>query len=194
MSADHVLSVTYWMIWGISLIPLTIIVFKSLKRRRESRDFYSISTFFFLILMLVMRAITLIPIFIKDEDFNNYDSFWEETVFAGTPILLFNIAILIHTFRWFKIQSKLMSGQEPFKYSSLLLIVWIVLILSFLTLGYWLYWIDNKLYFVQELFDYLIATWHWVIQIMLIIFNIYIFIVFTRQLNNWYPILYSYKI
>ena len=194
MSVDHVFSVAYWLVWALWLIPLSAIVLKSLKRRKDARDFYSISTFFFLILMLTMRAITLIPIFLYEEDFNNYDSVCEETVFAGTPILLFNIAILIHTFRWFKIQSKLISNREPFKYSYALLIVSIFVILSFIPFGYCLYCIDNDLVAIQELFDYMIGTCHWGTQIVLIVFNIYLFVFFTRELKGSYPILYSQAI
>ena len=41
------------------------------------------------------------------------------------------------------------------------------------------------------MYTYAAISTYWIIHLMLIVFNIYLFLVFWKELSNWYPILYS---
>ena len=112
MSIDFALSITYCCFWGILLLPLIFITVRILTKHKDSRDIYSIATFVFMIVMLSMRTLTILPILMNNRNFNDFEGHWEEIIFNGIPLNLFSLAILIHTFRWLKLQVKLMSSRS----------------------------------------------------------------------------------
>ena len=191
MSLDYVFSVMYCWFWALLLIPLIFIIVKIVIKEQNSRDFYSISTFVFMILMLGTRAATIFPIILQDESFAKHDSFCEEIIYSGTPIILFSLSILVHTFRWFKLQFRLISSKPyPHKYN-LFLISTVAYYLSFLSLGYWLFCINNNIFVLREMYGYILIASYWIIHIIMIVFNIYLFCVFTSEINKHHPTLYK---
>ena len=119
MSVDQVLGIIYWALWAVLLIVFLYLNCKMLIIKKDSRDIYSIFTFLFMILMLLVRTSALYPLTIKDENINEYGTRWEEYVYNGIPLSWFVLAILTHTFRWFMLEAKLASSNSnPHKYTT----------------------------------------------------------------------------
>ena len=145
MSPDHVLSLVYWAFCALLLLTLIGIIFKILSKEKDSRDMYSIFTFLFMIMMLSIRTATIYPIVANNENFNDYESKWSETIFAGIPLSFFSLSILIHTFRWIMLKIKLSSGKSHSKVSAIFIISTVAISFGKHIFGVCLLWTDNKL-------------------------------------------------
>ena len=148
MSADYVLSLAYWAIWAVLLLAMVGLTIRILLKGKDSRDMYSIFTFLFMILMLSIRTATIYPIVANNENFNDFDTRWEEIIYSGIPLSLFNLAILIHTFRWFMLEVKLSTGKSTPKVYTILIISTVAVSLTKHVTGICLAWTDNKLDFL----------------------------------------------
>ena len=107
MAENYVLSIVYWWLCSLLIIPMVFITVKTLIKSSGSRDVYSALTFTFLILMLLIRGLSLFPIIVHGDTFNEFDSQWEKAIFLATPIAVFCLALLVHSMRWFNLQYKL---------------------------------------------------------------------------------------
>ena len=107
MSENYVMSIIYWWACAFLMIPMIYITIKSLMKSSGSRDIYSVMTLLFILLMLLLRALSLFPIIVHGDKFNEFDSQWEKAIFIATPISVFCLAVLIHSMRWFNLQYKL---------------------------------------------------------------------------------------
>ena len=191
MAADFVFSVVYCCVWGILLVPMAFIILKSIKKRENSRDFYTISTFLFLILMLIMRASTIIPITIEDQQFNNHDTYWEECIFVAAPMIMFSMALFVHTFRWYNLRTKLRNEESSIVHWNVFMITIVAINLLIIPAGVSLYWFENKLETLQLIFNYFILFNHGVLHIFLVSFNVFLIYKFNKTLKAMYPILFS---
>ena len=189
MSAEFALSIIYCGICGFLMCPMSYIIVKSWKARHFSNDWYSISTFLLLILMLGIRTLTIVPILIKNEHFNNHDNYWEEWIFSATPMVMFSMAAFIHTFRWNHIRIKLESNNSSQKLWNITQISIISINLGFLPLGVWLYCIDNNLKTIQGIMSYIaVITYLWV-HVFLIALNWYLIYSFTYKAEVYIPLI-----
>jgi len=96
-------SLIYWALWGIVLIPLTVVTIKHIWTNKSARDKYTILAMSFLWLTLAIRAATIVPLLLEKEGFEDEGTDWERAIFSASPLLTFLIAAMINTYRWYEI-------------------------------------------------------------------------------------------
>ena len=184
MGAEFILNIAYWCICALLLLPMIYIIVKSVIVSRNSKDWYSITTFIFLILMLGIRAWTIIPIVIQNEEFNNHDTYWEECIFAATPMIMFSLAVFVHTFRWYHIRNKLENYDSSQRFLKIIVVGTVSINLWFIPIGVSLFWTNNKLSTIQDILSYCIVITYLWMHIFLAIFNGYHFYSFSKGLKE----------
>lgn len=100
-----IFGIVYCVVWGVFFIPFAIITVSHVINNKYAREISTISAFFFLALTLLIRVITLIPLFL-DDTFDNSSDAWEAVIFEATPLMTFLIAAMINSYRWFDIGSR----------------------------------------------------------------------------------------
>ena len=208
MSFD-VLSFIYWSISLIVSAIMFIITAKYWKRNQASRDPYTILTFIALILTLLTRGLTIIPIAVLESKIHYHESVWLEAIFNGTPLMLFIVASVIHTARWYeigrifflnyfkfniKINIALSKFLSSYKTGMAFLVFLFIILLYYIWLivgwyiVFWSYFHQDSLH---ELYISIWAISFFVIHIILILLNVLLIILIRTKLKVVMPFLYN---
>lgn len=119
------------------MIPLAYVAFGSMFNKKSVRDKYSVFTFMFLILTLLVRTLSIIPTILDHEEKlpSNKASCLEFTSYY-TPIHLFTLAAMVQTARWFKVRKKLILGTQYTRQYDVMIVTMVLAKLLILPMGY----------------------------------------------------------
>ena len=191
MGADYAFSIIYSSLWGVLIIPMILIIVKSITKDRNSRDWYSIMTFLFIFLVLSLRALSIIPELIHGEMISSYGNEWEQAVFIGAPMLIFWLAIFVHSFKWLDLEYKLTTVRSfPSLYKTTMSII-IIVNLVVIGIGFSVFWIDIDILNIKTIFAYFIITFYATTYLKLVTINVYLIFKFWRIVKRMHPKLYE---
>jgi magnesium-transporting ATPase (P-type) len=147
-------------------------------------------TFSFLMLTLLIKGLTIIPVVIDGDYFRDSHSTWMDSIFALTPLLCFLIAIMLNTVRWWEIWNKIsIYHTSSDKLAKIMRFVYVFYFLLAPTAYVWS-WYDSIPELVVSIY-LAVATWsYYVAHLVLIIMNFWL-IFLSNRLQKHLPHLYK---
>lgn len=160
-------------------------------KNKDARDIYTILAFVFLSLTLLVRAVTIIPIVIEGEDFDNNSSYCERVVFSATPLLTFLIAAMINTYRWYDIGVRSLEQRSlslPLRVICQLVLWYFV---ALLPTGYVMYCVPGTAELARVVFLYSAVFSYTGMHVILIAVNLYLIVFISLKFRRRFPYLYN---
>ena len=191
MGIDYVFSIAYWVIWGIWIIPMVYIIAKSVTKGHNSRDWYSILTFLFILLMLFLRTFSIIPQLIHGEELSVHGNEWEQAIFIGTPMLIFCLAVFVHSIRWFELLYKLVRTKSFPTFYKILMGFIIIFNFWLLGVGYSTFWLNWNEFNIKEIYVYFVILFYLITYLKLVSINVYLIYAFRKEVSKKHVKIYK---
>ena len=101
---------------SIAILMLYVSV-RYVRKNKKNYNFYTIFTFTALVITMFFRGFTLIPIIILGSKLHNHEDVCLEAVFNGTPMMLFMVAVVTNTARWYQVGRSAVTMHPDQNYS-----------------------------------------------------------------------------
>ena len=191
MKPDTIVTITYWCLSLLTFICMMFVTIRYCIKNGTKSEKYTILTFVFMNITLLMRGLAIIPILIDEHKTEDKNWKWEQMVFNGAPTMLFVIGWIFNTLRWYDIQMKLLTGTQTSIWLRVTIISIAIYSIILVICGTVLFWSFSDLGKFERVL-LIIAVISFVTQhLMVIILNIISMIVFHYKLSRKFKILYD---
>ena len=202
---DIIISYIYSIISLSVAILMLYVTVRYVRKNKKNRNFYTIFTFTALVTTMFFRGFTLIPIIFKGSKLHKHEDVCLEAVFNGTPMMLFMVAVVTNTARWYQVGRSAVTMHPDQNYSKESIVLYfyiskaitfiVILIISYLlvliVLGYWFFCITkvsdtNKIRYFQTA-----AISFFTVHVILIWLNATLIAIFKYKLKRTWPVFYK---